>query len=94
MSEWCLKRKPRSTISKIGNGTFKRQLAMPRERMGACAVSAYDNDTDTAQVFLYGGGSGPCLFDMGGGFFMGDLFILQLPLFRWFAYNDSKCPRC
>ncbi|RPB04422.1 hypothetical protein L873DRAFT_1933330 [Choiromyces venosus 120613-1] len=59
----------------------------PWERMGACAVSAYDNQTDTTQVFLYGGGSGSRLFGMDDKAFMGDLFVLQLPSFKWFAYN-------
>ncbi|CUS15197.1 unnamed protein product [Tuber aestivum] len=60
----------------------------PWERMGACAVSAYDHETHTTQVFLYGDGSGSRLFGMDDKSFMGDLFVLQLPSFQWFAYND------
>ncbi|KAH8150839.1 uncharacterized protein LAJ45_05020 [Morchella importuna] len=65
---------------------------VPVNRMHACAVAATSPDKKSHQIYFYGGGTGSRMFGMDDSRFMGDLYVLNIPAFKWQRFTDLKNP--
>ncbi|KAI5843861.1 hypothetical protein DFP73DRAFT_594872 [Morchella snyderi] len=65
---------------------------VPAHRMHACAVAVSAPDGKSHQVYFYGGGTGSRMFGMDDTRYMGDLYVLNIPAFKWQRFTDLKNP--
>lgn len=65
---------------------------VPVNRMHACAVAATAPDKKSHQIYFYGGGTGSRMFGMDDSRFMGDLYVLNIPAFKWQRFTDLTNP--
>jgi hypothetical protein len=65
---------------------------VPVHRMHACAVAVTAPDKKSHQIYFYGGGTGSRMFGMDDTRYMGDLYVLNIPAFKWQRFTDLRDP--